>query len=190
MTKSQVNLARRSRRRASPSPPPPPETEAPSSPAERAADTIATLRPLAGPTFTEVPALRPEEVEVEVLSGLLAGHSGADAGRLAGTERGTEIAARPRVRSALVEALEARGVDDDLLARTMRSGLRARTRPIVYKDGSAAPASPDHGTRHKFVTTVLRVRGDLRDQDDGDGDSWEAMLLAVRRRRGARSEGL
>jgi hypothetical protein len=131
-------------------------------------------------------ALTPEQVEVEVLAGVLEGESAAGAGRLAGTEHGTAIMARPRVRSALVEALEARGVGDARLAAVLDEGLSAQQRMVVYKDGSAAPECADHDVRHKFLSTALKIRGDLRDDAQGSEDSWEATIIRLRHTRGAR----
>jgi len=172
MTKSQVKKPS-TRRRAVPIAPPIAEPSA--------------LNPFAPAPYVEPVALTPEQVEVEVLAGVLEGGSAAGAGRLAGTEHGTAIMARPRVRSALVEALEARGVDDACLARVLDEGLGAMHRMVVYKDGSAAAASADHDTRHKYLGTALKIRGDLRDDAQSSDDSWEATIIRLRHTRGARA---
>jgi len=166
MTKRQVRA-----RRAAIATAPPPEEPGP-------------RNPFVAPPYEEPRALTEEQVEQVVVAEVLEGESAAAAGRIAGVEHGTAIAARPHVRSALVEALERQGVDDSLLARTLRKGLKAKQRSITYKDGSVSPACADHSTRHKFLTTCLRVRGDLReDAAAGGDDTWEATIIRLRHTR-------
>jgi hypothetical protein len=157
MTKRQVKEPSSARRVAPAAPPS--KSAAPRS-ARRVAPAAppSSLNPFAPLPYSNPIALTPEQVEVEVLAGVLEGESAAGAGRLAGTEHGTAIMARPRVRSALVEALEARGVGDARLAAVLDEGLSAQQRMVVYKDGSAAPECADHDVRHKFLSTALKIR--------------------------------
>jgi hypothetical protein len=114
------------------------------------------------------------------VEGILEGESAAAAGRAAGVGNGTAIARRPAVRGALLQVLEDQGVNDSLLARTIREGLEA-TRPDTYhRDGSLTVGGPDQGIRHKFLGTVLTMRGDLATDAQGDEETWEATIVRIR----------
>ena len=89
---------------------------------------------------------------------------------------------KPRVKKAILAALEKAGITDKLLATTMREGLEAQ-RPAAVEGGKVTEWAPDHSTRHKFAMTALQIRGDLERSTEGEGGTWEEMVIAVRARR-------
>jgi hypothetical protein len=53
------------------------------------------------------------------------------------------------------------GLDDDKIVRVLTDGLQAN-KVILARDGTIDV--PDHRTRHFYLETLLRLRGDLREQ--------------------------
>jgi hypothetical protein len=144
--------------------------------------------PFAPPPYVAPPALSREEQEAVVLAEVLKGEEAKDAGRAAGlhaARAGAVVLNRPHVRGALLAVLEQQGVDESLLARTIREGLEA-TRAHTH-EGYVVDHSPDHAVRHKFVSTLLDLRGDLDRSAAGAEDTWEATILTIRSRRAARA---
>jgi len=119
----------------------------------------------------------------------------------------SETLRKPDVRAALVEAMEKAGITDTRIVEVMNEGLRANrvisarvihSRPSSIEDGEQEADErtddfvevPDHATRHKFLETVIDVKGakaakklEVRDQtledlianeDAGGDDSSEA----------------
>jgi hypothetical protein len=84
-----------------------------------------------------------------------------------------EILNSPKIRSALVTALEARGVTDALLAEVIEDGLTAR------EDHKDINSKPERTVRHKYLETALKLRGDLARAESGDNDSWESRLTQI-----------
>lgn len=96
------------------------------------------------------------------------------------------VLGKPRVQSALLKALEEEGVSTQFLARTIREGLAAEK--SVFHEGRRVAQEPDHANRHRFVRTTLQLTGDLQPDAADQGDTWEAMIFAIRARR-ASTEG-
>ena len=129
------------------------------------------------------------EVEAVVAAEILDGATCAAAGRAAGLSApgaGVEVFKRLAVRSALCEALEARGIGNGRLASVIDDGLSADMGVRVFKDGSVDPGGPDHAIRLKYLRTVLELRGDLdsRAPGEGEGETWEVLVARVRGSRG------
>jgi len=104
------------------------------------------------------------------------------AGRAAGYAEGTDVVRRPAVQSALLSAFARRGIDEDRIAKVVNRGLKA-TRRIYDKAGNLVDEIPDHIARHRYLDTVLTVRGDLKHHENNE-ESWEMALMMVRGRRG------
>ena len=87
----------------------------------------------------------------------------------------------------LREALVASGIDATYLTtKVIKKGLKA-TRSQYNRAGELVETTPDHNVRHKFLTTVLEVRGDVKSKADKSsaGDSWEEILMLVAARKAA-----
>ena len=83
----------------------------------------------------------------------------------------------------LVAALEAVGINSEYLAtKVIKKGLKAK-RKVYDRLGALASEDPDHATRHKFLSTVLEIRGDLKPKTQGQGESFEEVLMMIRARR-------
>ena len=83
----------------------------------------------------------------------------------------------------LVAALEAVGINSEYLAtKVIKKGLKAK-RKVYDRLGALASEDPDHATRHKFLNTVLEIRGDLKPKTQGQGESFEEVLMMIRARR-------
>lgn len=85
--------------------------------------------------------------------------------------------------SELVAALEAVGINSEYLAtKVIKKGLRAK-KMSVNRLGDEVDLGPDHSTRHKFLNTVLEIRGDLKPKTQDQGESFEEVLMMIRARR-------
>jgi len=83
----------------------------------------------------------------------------------------------------LVAALEAVGINSEYLAtKVIKKGLKAK-REAYNRLGELVSVSPDHNVRHKFLNTVLEIRGDLKPKSQGQGESFEEVLMMIRARR-------
>ena len=83
----------------------------------------------------------------------------------------------------LVAALEAVGINSEYLAtKVIKKGLKAK-KETFDRQGELIRVSPDHATRHKFLNTVLEIRGDLKPKSQGQGESFEEVLMMIRARR-------
>ena len=83
----------------------------------------------------------------------------------------------------LVAALEAVGINSEYLAtKVIKKGLKAKKK-TVDRLGNDVDLGPDHSTRHKFLSTVLEIRGDLKPKSQGQGESFEEVLMMIRARR-------
>jgi hypothetical protein len=152
----------------------------------------STPRVLGPAPYVPPPPLEQPEVEVIVSERILDGATPYAAGRAAGLSApgaGLAVARRPAVRSALLQALEARGIGETRISEVIEQGLAATRPDTVTRQGDVVLGGPDHGTRHKFLGTLLQLRGDLDQDARGEGDTWEAMLIAVRARRLSRAGG-
>jgi hypothetical protein len=125
-----------------------------------------------------------EQIAVaEVLKGqpaykacLTAGYSESTAMTKAG-----DILAKPRVQRALLQAMEAAGITETLLAKKLFKGLKARK--TIFHEGIPTCEVKDLGTRHKYLTTALELRGDLHRNQEAEEGSFEEVLFQVRARR-------
>ena len=111
------------------------------------------------------------------------GMSPADAGLTVGyrtSRAGDEIMKRPEVRSAMVEAMERRGINRGLLAKVMKRGLKAKAR--VYHHGQMVDEFDDHGTQHRFLVTALDAFDDKKKSSD-DNESFEELIFQIHARR-------
>ena len=83
----------------------------------------------------------------------------------------------------LVAALEAVGINSEYLAtKVIKKGLKAK-KETFDRQGELIRVSPDHATRHKVLSTVLEIRGDLKPKSQGQGESFEEVLMMIRARR-------
>ena len=88
----------------------------------------------------------------------------------------SETLRKPDVQAALVKALDNAGVTDERIAEVITDGLKANrvisarvvhSRPHSIEDGEQEADErtddfvevPDHATRHRFVETVIDVKG-------------------------------
>lgn len=92
---------------------------------------------------------------------------------------GPRLLTTPRVRSALRDALDRAGLNETRIAAKINEGLSAE-RPVVCD--KSIEFVPDHSAQHRYLTTLLELRGDL-DRKTESEDSWETVLFAVRSRR-------
>ena len=94
---------------------------------------------------------------------------------------GVRALSKPLVRSTLLTALDRKGLNDDVIVKCIGKGLKARR--LAYHQGQIVGEEPDHTARHKYLTTLLELRGDLNKQKEQVGDSWEEVLIGIRARR-------
>lgn len=123
---------------------------------------------------TESPTgLQPREFAL--VQALLDGKSYTDACRIAGYAESTararagEICERPRVQSAIAQALAHAGLSPDVLVELLKSGLTASD-----IDG------PDWSARHKFLETALRLGGHNPSRETSFEESYEERILKMR----------
>ena len=122
------------------------------------------------------------EKERAVVDGVLGGLTKVDAGLAAGYDNGGQtVLQRPRVQNALAVALSAEGLNEERIATKIRKGLRAKKTMVI--DGEAVDV-PDHSAQHKYLTTLLELRGDLDSKKNIEEETWETLLFQVRARRG------
>ena len=131
------------------------------------------------------PAAQLSVREARVIKGLLAGKTATDAMIAAGYSRSTSIS-RPysvlektRVKEAMKDAMDRRGLTTKRLAKTIEAGLNA-TRKVVV--GSHIFEEPDYAMRHRFLETAIRLRGE--DLDRGTTATVETHEQRVLRLRG------
>ena len=123
------------------------------------------------------------EREQIVIAGIVSGDTRKDALLKAGysdttaASHSVSILNRPRVQNALRLALEKAGVTIDKIAQVAADGLDAN-RPIVV-DKSLCDY-PDHGTRHRFLETVVKLSG-LEPASDIDisAESYESRIMSI-----------
>lgn len=126
----------------------------------------------------EVVSLNPRERKV--VCGLLSGLSPSQAARAAGYSESTVrrksgiIAQRGRIRSAIAAAMAAAGINADVLARTIRAALDART-----EKGAA-----DWSVRHRFLETALRVGGHEPGPETSQEETYEEQIIRLREETG------
>ena len=70
---------------------------------------------------------------------------------------------RDRVQDAFIAAFERAGISVDTLARLMKDGLEATRILGIKKDGEFL-ISPDWRIRHKYLETVLKIKGAYHDK--------------------------
>ena len=124
-----------------------------------------------------------------VVAAVLEGQDAAQAASSAGytsPAMGQVVLARPQVQGALMAALGRAGLDEPLIALKIQEGLDAE-RPVVCD--KSIDLFPDHSARHRYLTTLLELRGDLSKKNLSDEDSFEAVLFAVRAKRSALARG-
>lgn len=118
-----------------------------------------------------------------VVASMVSGETQKDALLKAGYSESTaashsvSILNRPRVQNALRLALEKAGVTIDKIAQVAADGLDAN-RPVVV-DKSLCDY-PDHGTRHRFLETVVKLSG-LEPASDIDisAESYESRIMSI-----------
>lgn len=87
------------------------------------------------------------------------------------------VLSKPRIQNALREALEKAGVTVSKIAQVAADGMDAN-RPVVC-DKSIVDY-PDHGTRHRFMETVIKLSGLEPAQDVSiDAESYESRIMAI-----------
>ena len=97
------------------------------------------------------------------------------------TTQQQSVLGKPRVQNALAQALEDAGIGTKFIARALRRGLAAKRG--IYQDGKLVAREPDHGNRHKYLTTALELRGDLERRREVGEETWESVLFQIRARR-------
>jgi hypothetical protein len=125
--------------------------------------------------------------EARLVRGLLEGLTPTEAMVAAGYSRSTaearplSVVGKSRVREALRSAMDRQGLTAERLAKTIKAGLDA-TRKVVV--GSQVFEEPDHATRHRFLQTAVRLRGeDLKHQKDASpGETYEDRIKRLRDR--------
>ena len=72
---------------------------------------------------------------------------------------------RPAVKSALVQAQQAAGITDDYLTRKLKEGLDAHETKFFAHEGEVISRERviDFGTRHRYLETAHKLRGDMAD---------------------------
>jgi hypothetical protein len=121
-----------------------------------------------------------------VVDAVLAGSEASEAASMAGYPRvgmGREVLTRPHVRSALRAELDRVGLTETRIAEKINEGLDAQRAVVCDK---SIDMVPDHSAQHRYLTTLLELRGDLKSEASQE-ESWETVLFAVRSRRSARS---
>lgn len=127
--------------------------------------------------------------EALVVKGFLEGRTATDAMIAAGYSRSTSIS-RPysvleksRVKVALREAMERQGLTTEQLAKTLHRGLNAKkVQRLLVKDTVQEFSDIDHATRHHFLETACRLRGE--DPDRQTDTTTETFEQRIRRLRG------
>lgn len=128
---------------------------------------------------------RREHLAVQgVLSGLTATEALLRAGYSASVARTQQraVLGKPRILRSIEQALEDAGVSTQLIVQTILRGLEAE-RGVYDRDGRLVGREPDHAVRLKYLRMVLELRGDLERRGDDEGETWEAMIFAIRARR-------
>lgn len=92
--------------------------------------------------------------------------------------RQQDVLGKPRVRLALAHALEKAGITDDIKARALVEGLKAR-REYQTREGVAMDGGPDHGTRLKYLKLAFELDGDLDRAEDSETSTFEAMVASL-----------
>lgn len=126
--------------------------------------------------------------EARVVKGFLDGMTATDAMIAAGYSRSTSIS-RPhsvleksRVKEALREAMERQGLTTEQLAKTLHRGLNAkRVQRILVKDTVRQFTDIDHATRHRYLETACRLRGEEPDKETtGTAETFEERIRRLR----------
>lgn len=148
-----------------------------------------SAKPFAPPPFVQPTQLDAAEEEAVVVAEVLDGATPAEAGRAAGLSApgaGLEVVRRPHVREVLLSKLEEHGAGPSRLAQVLADGLSA-VQSTSYQGAVYKSTVPDLGLRLSYADRLLRLHGVATPGDaDGEGDTWEAMILAVRARRAQR----
>lgn len=126
--------------------------------------------------------------EARVVKGFLEGMTATDAMIAAGYARSTATA-RPfsvieksRVKEALREAMERQGLTTEQLAKTLHRGLKAKkVQRILVKDTVREFTDTDHATRHRYLETACRLRGEDSDKETiGTCETFEDRIRRLR----------
>jgi hypothetical protein len=116
----------------------------------------------------------------------LAGMSAYQAAIKAGYRHATAINAYKNIEKRLKfdELLVKHGLDNQTVVKVLGDGLNA-TKSVVTSEVVSGESSdhrvskvlevPDHGVRHKFLETFLKLRGDLKDLAPGNSVSVVVM---------------
>ena len=98
-----------------------------------------------------------------------------------------EILQRISKNSPMIEALDEEKVTTKYLARKIRRGLNAKKTQRLVVDKSVEQFTDiDHGTRHRYLETALRLRGEDPDKH-AESTTVETFEERVRRLRGISS---
>ena len=127
-----------------------------------------------------------EELSVReqiAVSELIAGSTAENALRAAGYSESTckngsyTVLHKPRIHNAMREALENAGITPSRLAEVCGDGLKAN-RPVVVD--KALIDYPDHGARHRFLETCVKLSG-LEPSTDLDisAESYESRIMQI-----------
>lgn len=127
-----------------------------------AADSSLLKEALVAPTPQRLDSngLRPREAAVvaEVLE------RGVSSDRKA-----SQIMEKPAVQRAILAEMEKAGITDKLLARKLRRGMDATEVKFFAHEGNVTDSREvvDWSTRHKYLETALKVRGDVGEAKGG-----------------------
>ena len=94
--------------------------------------------------------------EKELVASIVAGT--AEKGRVSAEVAREVEDSDPHIRAALIEAFASVGITTDYLARKIQEGMEA-TEVLRATQTASREENPDHATRHKFVSTALKVLG-------------------------------
>lgn len=108
---------------------------------------------------------------------LLKGMSKYAAARAAGYSHNTAVAAKQNIENRLNMAhwLEVAGITDKRLADTISEGLEAGK--LVSLGEGQSEMGPDWATRHRFVETALKLKGQLKPEEGKGAGSFTLLQI-------------
>ena len=126
--------------------------------------------------------------EAIVVRGLLTGMTQKEAMTAAGysesnASKGSRaILDRPHIKTAIQQAMAAKGLTPDRLTEVIVDGLAAEK---TIAAGEEVHTSDDHATRHKFLDTALKLGNHYPPKQTEEVKiSYEERILQIRQRRG------
>ena len=79
-------------------------------------------------------------------------------------DRTKDVIGKPRVQAALLQAMEKAGINDTKLSEVMKDGINANK---IHGTSDDFIEVPDHPTRHKYLDTALKLRGEYPKEQAG-----------------------